>query len=479
MKKRSGPRVGIAGLGYMGLATGLGFAHRGVDVVGYEVRADVRRSLARGRTSIHEPGIGDLLRRGVASHRFRLVDSWAALLQESDTIFLCLPTPRRPDGRIDLRPMLRGIRELGAALRASARPKLVVVKSTVVPGTTEGILRPALERASGRRSPSVRVATNPEFLAEGSMVHDVLEPERIVFGVSSPADARQLRAVYRGFPAPVIVLSPTGAELVKYASNAFLALKVTFVNEIARVAEAVGADVDAVADAVGRDSRIGGKFLSAGPGFGGSCFEKDVRALVARSHDLGVRPRTLEALVPSNEDQTRHAFDLIRSAVGPLRGKRVAILGLSFKAGTDDVRESRALPLAREIRRQGANVRLHDPVSLENFRRAWGGDGGREPRGVRFCRTVAEALQGADVAVVQASWPEYLNFPLTWTARMRRPLVVDLRRALPMRVRARSDLRWVGLGTASAGPGESVAHPGPVRARPSSRSRASRRRSSK
>lgn len=451
--------VGIAGLGYMGLATGLGFADRGVSVVGYEVRADVRRALARGRTKIHEPGIEELLRRGLKSDRFRLVDSWVALLREAEVIFLCLPTPRRPDGHIDLRPMLRGVRELAEALRTPSPPRLIVVKSTVVPGTTEEVLRPALERASGRRAPSLTVASNPEFLAEGSMVRDVLEPERIVLGVGNPADERTLRAIYRGFPAPVIALSPTGAELVKYASNAFLALKVTFVNEVARLAEAVGSDVDPVAAAVGLDSRIGGKFLSAGPGFGGSCFEKDVRALVARSHDLGVRPRMLEALVPSNEDQTRHAFDIVRGALGTLRGRRIAILGLAFKAGTDDVRESRAFPLAKYARSAGATVRLHDPVALENFRKAWTVAEGSGSAGVRFCATVTEALENADAAVLQAAWPDYLAFPPTWSRRMRHPLVVDLRRALPPHVRRRTDLRWVGLGTASAAPSSPHAAP--------------------
>ncbi|MCI4365231.1 MAG: UDP-glucose/GDP-mannose dehydrogenase family protein [Thermoplasmata archaeon] len=446
---RKPPTVGIAGLGYMGLATALGFARRGIPVVGYELRAEVRRDLARGRTSIHEPGIVPLLRGGLASGRFRVVDSWADLVRTADILFLCLPTPRRSDGRIDLRPMLRGVRELGHALREVTEPRLVVVKSTVVPGTTEERIRPLLERTSHRRAPSVTVAANPEFLAEGSMVKDVLEPERIVLGVSHPADARKLRRVYRAFPAPVIVLPPTGAELVKYASNAFLALKVGFVNEVARLAEAVGADVDPVAAAVGLDSRIGQKFLSAGPGFGGSCFEKDVRALIARSHDLGLKPRMLEALVPSNDDQTRHAFDLVRRAMGIVQGRRIAVLGLAFKAGTDDVRESRALPLVRLARSAGASVRVHDPVALENFRRAWSQSGGPGGQGVRFCTTVAEAVEGADAAVIPAGWPEYTPFPTAWSTRMRHPLVVDLRRALPRSMRMRPDLRWVGLGVGS------------------------------
>jgi UDPglucose 6-dehydrogenase len=443
------PVVGIAGLGYMGLATGLGFAERGVPVVGYELRPDVRAALARGTTPIHEPGLRPLLRRALRGRRFRVVDSWDALVRSADVIFLCLPTPRSPDGHIDLRPMRRGLSELGEALRQVTGKRLIVVKSTVVPGTTTEVVRPELERIARRRPPRLTVASNPEFLAEGSMVRDVLEPERIVLGVDRPADEHTLRAIYRRFPAPVIALTPTGAELVKYASNAFLALKVTFVNEVARIAEAVGTDVDPVAAAVGLDSRIGPKFLQAGPGFGGSCFEKDVRALVARAGDVGVRPRTLASLIPSNEDQTVHAFEVVRAATGPLRGRRVALLGLAFKAGTDDVRESRAFPLLRSLRAHGAVVRVHDPVALEGFRRLWKEEGGSSRR-VRYTAKVADALRGADVAVIQTAWPEYLRFPPKWTRLMRRPLVVDLRRALAPSIRRRRDLTWVGLGTSSA-----------------------------
>jgi UDPglucose 6-dehydrogenase len=467
---RRAPVVGVAGLGYMGLATALGFAHVGTSAVGYEVRPEVRRALTRGRTTIHEPGIGPLLTEGVKSGRFRVVDSWKALVDETEVIFLCLPTPRRNDGHIDLRPMLRGVRELGAALRTWPEPRLVVVKSTVVPGTTEEVLRPALERHSGHHPPLLTVASNPEFLAEGSMVKDVLEPERIVLGVSNTRDGATLRSIYRGFRVPILSVTPTGAELVKYASNAFLALKVTFINEIARIAEAVGTDVDSVARAVGLDSRIGAKFLQAGPGFGGSCFEKDVKALVARARDLGVEPRTLSALVPSNEDQTRHAFDIVERSVGSLRQKRVAVLGLAFKAGTDDVRDSRALPIVRYARAAGATVRVHDPVALDNFERSWQASGGGT-RGVRFCRSIGEAIRGADVAVLQTPWPEYLGFSARWTASMRRPLVVDLRRALPQRVRQRPDLEWVGLGTATAGRGRDRAE-----TQPPKKARATKRR---
>jgi len=444
------PRVGIAGLGYMGLSTGLGFAQRGLRVQGFEIRSEVRRELRKGRTTFHEPDLPSLLRTHVENGRFSVVDDWTTLVEASDVIFLCLPTPRRPDGRIDLRPLMKGVDQLGRALKERDRRLLVVVKSTVVPGTTEGIVRPRLEETTGRGDLDLGVAANPEFLAEGSMVRDVLFPERIVVGVSSERDGSLLGEVYRGFRAPLLVLSPTGAELVKYASNAYLAMKVTFANELSRISERAGVDVDEVTRAVGLDSRIGPKFLGAGPGFGGSCFEKDVRALVVRAHELGVRPRVLESLVPSNEDQTAHAYSLVRSIVGPVRGRSLAVLGLAFKAGTDDVRETRALPLVARAARDGALVRVHDPVALVKFRDLWLKERRSSAGRVRFCSTVTEALDGADAAILHSPWPEYLSFPRDWTARMRTPIVIDLRRALPGSVRRRSDLRWVGLGTATA-----------------------------
>ncbi|MCI4351826.1 MAG: UDP-glucose/GDP-mannose dehydrogenase family protein [Thermoplasmata archaeon] len=430
----------------MGLTTALAFAHQGVHVVGYDIRSDLLGQLRQGRSPVFERGLAGLLRRERRSGRFGTVDSWEALAAKTQVIFLCLPTPRGSGGRIDLGPMLRGASELGRALRTARGYRLVVVKSTVVPGTSEDVLRPALEKASHRDSGTLDVAANPEFLAEGSMVRDAVAPERVVIGVNSARAEQWLRRIYRNFGAPIVVLSPSGAELVKYSANAFLALKVGFANEMSRLAEMLGVNVDHAMDAVGLDSRIGGRFLSAGPGFGGSCFEKDVRALLARGRELGVDLRLIRAVLAANDDQTAHATDLIRQAVSDLNGKTVAVLGLSFKAGTDDVRESRAFPIVRELAAEGAKVRLHDPVALENFRKAWTSDPQRQGLPVSFCRTVEEALQRADAAVLQAAWPKYVRWPPRWSRLMRTPLVVDLRRALDPSVRRRAGLRWVGLG---------------------------------
>ena len=439
--------VGVGGLGYMGLATALAFAHHGVRVRGYDLRAELRRSLRSAELPIFEQGLDGLLRDELDSGRFEVVDSWEDLVRTSPVLFVCLPTPRRPSGRIDLGPMRAGLNELGRALRGTEEYRLVVVKSTVVPGTTERTLRPLLERVSRKSAEELGVAVAPEFLAEGSMVQDALRPARIVLGVDRPADEARLRRLHARFPSPVVTVSPTGAELAKYASNAFLALKVSFANEFSRLAERTGTDVGDVMAAVGLDPRIGPRFLSAGPGFGGSCFEKDVRALLARGKDLGLDLRLLKATLATNDAQTRHAAELALRALGPPEGRTVALLGLAFKRGTDDVRESRAIPIAEILLRAGASVRVHDPVALERFRSAAQETFPEWADRLTYCPSVEEALRGADLAVLHTDWPEYADWPVEWSATMRRSAVVDLRRAMPRSVRERGDLEWYGLGS--------------------------------
>ena len=439
--------VGVGGLGYMGLATALAFAHHGVRVRGYDLRPELRRSLRSAELPIFEEGLDGLLRDELDSGRFEVVDSWEEMVQASPVLFVCLPTPRRPSGRIDLGPMRAGLNELGRALRGVGEYRLVVVKSTVVPGTTERTLRPLLERVSRKGPEELGVAVAPEFLAEGSMVQDALRPARIVLGVDRPADEARLRRLHARFPSPVVTVTPTGAELAKYASNAFLALKVSFANEFSRLAERTGTDVGDVMAAVGLDPRIGPRFLTAGPGFGGSCFEKDVRALLARGKDLGLDLRLLKATLATNDAQTRHAADLALQALGPPEGRTVALLGLAFKSGTDDVRESRAIPIAEILLRAGASVRVHDPVALDRFRSAAQQAFPKWADRLTYCPSVEEALRGADLAVLHTDWPEYADWPVEWSASMRRSAVVDLRRAMPRSVRERGDLEWYGLGS--------------------------------
>jgi len=430
----------------MGLATGVAFAAHGLSVTGYDVKSDVRESTARGVTPFHERGLAELLRRQVRSGRFSVVDSAPVLAKAAEGIFLCLPTPSLAGGGIDLRPLKKGTAELGRALRNVEGYRLVVVKSTVLPGTTETVVEPMLRRLSGKSPHELGVAVNPEFLAEGTMVRDALHPDRIVLGTRDLRSQGWLKRVYRPFRAQSFLLTPSGAELVKYSSNAFLALKVSFANEFSRLSEELGLDIDRVMEAVGADSRIGRRFLNAGPGFGGSCFEKDLKALVLRARELGVRLRTGEATLSINDDQAKHIMTLVRKVAGPLEGKTVAVLGLAFKAGTDDVRESRAFPLVSGLVREGVRVRVHDPVALSNFRRAWERCPSSNLGSVEFSGSVTESLAEADAAVVQADWPEYRKWRPEWTRRMKEPCLVDLRRSVKLRTNDATGLRILALG---------------------------------
>ncbi|HEV2165489.1 MAG TPA: nucleotide sugar dehydrogenase [Thermoplasmata archaeon] len=455
--------VGVVGLGYMGISTALSLAARGHRVRGYDINPDTRRQLERSRSPYREPRLEGLLRRMRREGRFRVAEELPEVASESEGMFVCLPTPPNPSGRIDLRPLKSGLRTLADALRSVDGYRVVVIKSTVVPGTTEGVLEPLLRRRTGRPVDRLGVASNPEFLAEGSMIRDALTPERIVLGARDARTRAWLRRVYRPFRAPLFELTPTGAELVKYASNSFLAVKVSFANEVSRLAEALGVHVDEVLSAVGSDSRIGPKFLRAGPGFGGSCFSKDLRAIVTTARDLGLRFRLGETTLRVNAEQTGHALELIREAVGPIRDRKVAVLGLSFKAGTDDVRESRAFPLVEALVHGGAQTRVHDPVALPRFRAAWENGGtSHGPPGagrVEYRRTVPSALEGADLAVLLTDWPIYQSWTKAWTDRMAHGVLVDLRRALPPTAARRANLRLVALGVGEPGSGPSQAAP--------------------
>ncbi|MCI4319008.1 MAG: nucleotide sugar dehydrogenase [Thermoplasmata archaeon] len=448
--------VGIDGLGYMGLASGLAFAQRGIGTVGFDIDEARRKSITSGNTPVFEPGLQELLTRNLDAGRFEVATTLGDLARVADVIFLCLPTPTTRSGRIDLRPLVAGVRQLRAALRDIRKPRTVVVKSTVVPGTTEGVVRPLLNSNRAAPQGSIGAASNPEFLAEGSMVQDALNPQRIVLGVSEVRTHRLLHAIYKPFHRPTFSLTPTGAEMVKYASNAFLALKISFANEMAQFAGGMGVNIDEVMDVVGRDNRIGRRFLAAGPGFGGSCFDKDLRAMVAAGSKSGVRFETLRAALSANRLQAAHCLQLIESLVGRPSKSRVAILGLSFKDGTDDVRESRAFPIARALVRRGVEVRVHDPQALETFRREWERTTGPLPSNLVFCRTAASAIKGADLAVLQSAWPDYLTWPTSWSRSMRDPQFLDLRRALPPMSRSRGQLRYYALGDGTTWPSGGV-----------------------
>src|SRR4051794_1939631 len=345
-------RITIIGCGYVGLTTGTCFAHLGHEVIGTDVDADRVEMLNRGEVPILEAGLDNLLREGLDGGRLRFVVGSIESASQSEFVYLCVPTPQGDDGSADLSYIEAAAREIGPSLQPDT---VVINKSTVPVGSTR-----VVEQALGRSD--VYVVSNPEFLREGSAVHDFLHPDRIVIGADDQAAAVRVASLYLGVAAPLIVTDPPSAELIKYASNAFLATKVSFVNAVAAVCEAVGADMNDVVLGMGYDKRIGHEFLRPGPGWGGSCFPKDSRALIRIAEDAGYDFDLLEGVVGVNEEQFgRVASKAIELAGGSIEGKIVAVWGLTFKARTDDLRDSPSLEIVRRLQRQGAKIRAFDP----------------------------------------------------------------------------------------------------------------------
>jgi UDPglucose 6-dehydrogenase len=442
------PRIGVIGLGHVGLATGIAFAARGLEVHGYDVDARRRSTVDQGKTPWFEPGLPEILRRQVDAGRLSVASSVSEVVDHTNLLFICVPTPSRRSGGIDLTYIRRSAVAIGDALGTSDHWVSVVLKSTALPGTTDTLLAPTLRKRSGLwPDRDFGVGANPEFLAEGSMVADALHPFRIILGVRDRRTGRLLRRAYAKFQCPVVELTPAGAELAKYASNAMLATRVSFTNEFARLAELVGADIYRVMEAVGLDPRIGPLFLRAGPGFGGSCFTKDLSALIRYGRQRSLPLEIPAAVLSVNRTQPIRLVDAVESELGLLRGKRIALLGLSFKAGSDDTAESRAYPIFTELTRRGAVPVLYDPRATENFLRGLPRPRTGKP-GPRFqvARSPGAALSRAAACILQTDWPEFRRLPLRLWMRLGDRLVVDARRSVdPVRL-VRSGIRYRAIG---------------------------------
>ncbi|MCO8246717.1 UDP-glucose 6-dehydrogenase AglM [Haladaptatus sp. AB643] len=418
--------LSIVGSGYVGTTVAACFAHLGHSVTNIDIDEDIVERLNDGRAPIHEPGLDDL----VAEHggtRLTATTDYGAV-RETDATFLALPTPSRPDGSIDTSIIEAGARSLGEALESKDDYHLVVAKSTVVPGTTEDVLGSIIEDASGKtRGEDFDVAMNPEFLREGCAVDDFLGPDKVVLGTENERANERLSAVFE----PLIVSSDpavveTGireAEMIKYANNAFLATKVSLVNELGNICKEYDVDAYEVMDAIGLDDRIGERFLRSGVGWGGSCFPKDTAALVAAAHEKGYEPSLVEAAIEVNEKQPKRLLELLEDHV-PLQGKHIAVLGLAFKPGTDDVRNSRAIPIIEGLQDGGATVVAYDPVATENMREHF--------PDIEYVDSARTVLDGADGALVVTDWDEFAALDDEFDS-MRDQVVVDGRRIVQRR----------------------------------------------
>jgi UDPglucose 6-dehydrogenase len=432
-------RIAMIGTGYVGLVSGACFSDFGHEVTCVDKDADKIAALWAGRMPIYEPGLDDLVSRNVASRRLNFTTELAPAVREADAVFIAVGTPsRRGDGYADLSFIHAAAEEIAAAVDGFT---VIVDKSTVPVGTgdqVEQIIRTSNPGAD------IAVISNPEFLREGAAISDFKHPDRIVIGGDDERALQLMREIYRplflGGKAPLIEMSRRGAELTKYAGNAFLAVKITFINEIADLCEKVGADVRDVARGIGLDNRIGGKFLNAGPGYGGSCFPKDTLALLKTAQDHEAPQRIVEAVVAVNENRKRAmGRKVIAACGGDVRGKRIAVLGLAFKPNTDDVRDSPAIDIIRTLQDAGATIAASDPEGMEQARKLL--------EGVELVDSPWDAITGAAAAVIVTEWDAYRALDL---ARMKsllvEPVLVDLRNIYERETVEEASLRYYAVG---------------------------------
>ncbi len=431
-------RVAMIGTGYVGLVSGACFSNFGHDVVCVDKDASKIARLNRGEIPIFEPGLDALVADNVKAGRLSFTTDLAAAVPDAEAVFIAVGTPsRRGDGFADLSYVYDAAAEIAGALKDYT---VVVTKSTVPVSTCKKVETIIREK---RPDADFDVASNPEFLREGSAIEDFQRPDRVVVGTESERARNVMRALYRPLflndKTPFVFTSRETSELIKYAANAFLALKITFINEMADLCEKSGADIQDVSRGIGLDGRIGSKFLNAGPGYGGSCFPKDTLALMRQAGEFGAPSRLVESVVDVNNKRKKRMAEKIIDAFGGVKGKTVAILGVTFKPNTDDMRDSPSLDIIPALQAAGATVRAFDPEGMQEAEKMLAG--------VKWTQNGYEAINGADGVVILTEWNEFRALDLTRVkAQLKRPLIVDLRNIYTLREMADAGIEYHSVG---------------------------------
>jgi UDPglucose 6-dehydrogenase len=431
-------RVAMIGTGYVGLVSGACFSEFGTDVICVDKDAGKIERLKKGEIPIFEPGLDALVVKNAEAGRLSFTTDLKQAVSSADVVFIAVGTPsRRGDGHADLSFVFQAAREIGAAMEGYT---VVVTKSTVPVGTGHQVETILKKVAPGKE---FDVVSNPEFLREGSAIDDFMRPDRVVIGSSNKRAADVMAQLYRPLyliEKPILHTSLETAELTKYAANAFLAMKITFINEVADLCEQVGANVHDVAKGIGLDGRIGRKFLHAGPGYGGSCFPKDTLALVKTAQDYGSPIRLVEATVEVNDERKKQmAARIVQACGGSVEGKTIAVLGLTFKPNTDDMREAPSLEILPALQKAGAVIRAYDPEGMEEA----------EPLlpGVTFCKDAYEALEGADALTIITEWNAFRNLDLKRVkGLLKEPVFVDLRNVYEPAAMREAGFRYSSIG---------------------------------
>jgi UDPglucose 6-dehydrogenase len=431
-------KIAIIGSGYVGLVTGACFAEVGHEVICVDNDERKIKALRNGKIPIYEPGLEQLVLRNVSAHRLQFTGSIEQGVDNSQVIFIAVPTPPQTDGSVDLTYIERVAREIASVLKEY---RVIVDKSTVPVKTGEKVADTI--RRYNKVNVDFDVVSNPEFLREGCAVHDLMEPDRIVIGSNSERALAIMKKVYEPFMAPIMVTDINSAELIKHAANSFLALKISYINALSAICEASGADIEKVADGIGADKRIGRSFLNAGLGYGGSCFPKDIAAFIAISEQIGEPFHLLREVQRINEYQRERFLKRLRDSLWVLKEKRIAVWGLTFKPDTDDVRNSVAIDLVNDLIREGAHVTAYDPKGNQRVQEL------DLCPGVHLANSALEAVQGAESLILATEWPDFGDVDLTEVrSRMHTPIVFDGRNLFDPATMRDLGFQYYGIGRA-------------------------------
>ncbi len=424
-------KISIIGTGYVGTVSAACFAEIGHEVICVDIDEAKIDQINRGVPPIYEEGLSELLKKR-AGKNLSATSDYDIGVMNSDVSFICVGTPSDSLGNIDLSIVKAASLSIGESLRNKKSYHVVVVKSTVVPETTENVVLPIIENAASKHTGEFGIAMNPEFLREGRAVYDFMHPDKIIVGSMDKRAGDIVASLYRGIECEVTQTNIRTAEMIKYANNAFLATKISFANELGNICKHLGIDTYEVMSAIGKDFRIGQHFLNSGAGFGGSCFPKDLKALIGKAEYIGYDPILLKSVVAVNEEQPLRMVQMLKDKLGDMKGKKVAVLGLAFKNNTDDVRESRSIAVIKELIDAEANVHAYDPMANENMKKLF--------NNIEYHFCAEDALRDADACLIMTEWEEFRSLNKEFNV-MRNRLVIDGRHMLT----SRKDIEYIGL----------------------------------
>jgi UDPglucose 6-dehydrogenase len=429
--------IAVIGTGYVGLVTGACFAEFGVEVTCVDVDQSKIERLKSGIIPIYEPGLDKIVEKNTTSGRLHFTTDISSAVEGAQVIFLAVGTPPKDDGSPDMSYYQQAAKNVAEAINGY---KVLVTKSTVPVGTGKWLRQ--FVRENLQAETNFGVASNPEFLREGAAIEDFMRPDRVIIGSNEPEAIEVMKELYRPLyliETPIVITSLEAAELIKYAANAFLATKITFINEIANLCDAIGCDVHDVARGMGMDNRIGRKFLHPGPGYGGSCFPKDTRALTSVADQFGVETRIVDAVIDANERQREAMIPKIEKLAGDLSGKRIGILGLSFKPETDDMRESPAIDIINSLVAKGASVKAYDPVAMDEAKHCL--------PDIEYAKDEYDAIRGADVLVIVTEWNQFRALDMDKVkSLLKAPRIVDLRNIYEPKDMREMGFEYIGVG---------------------------------